>query len=172
MNASGPCGPSVPGSTRVTASLTLGAGILLFVAIGALWLHDRSRLWEEPRWHSGRFELIARPAAGAAGDGELWLVAVNPDCGHCAGSLANAAAVRDRRADDTGLHALIVDQPGRPARDVFRGHDVDVVWWDEHGVWRRRWGHRVYGEVLRFDASGRYLGTWPPEQVARNVPDP
>ncbi len=38
-----------------------------------------------------------------------------------------------------------------------------AVWWDARGDWRRRWGHRVYGEVMSCDRAGRFLGTRPPE---------
>jgi hypothetical protein len=32
-------------------------------------------------------------------------------------------------------------------------------------VWRERWGHRLYGELLVFDRDGRLLETRPPRRL-------
>lgn len=175
MNGGAAAARDAAPAARIAASVLLGACLVLFAAIGVSWLRDRARDWEEPRWNPARFTRIDRAptrAAARAPDAELWVVVVNPDCGHCAQSLHDAALVRGRRSDDPSLRALIVDQARRPPHDVFRVPGVESVWWDEHAVWRKSWGHRVYGEVLRFDAGGRFLETWSPERVARDVPDP
>ena len=57
------------------------------------------------------------------------------------------------------LIALIVDARRRPGADLLRAIPRLPVWWDRDGVWRRRWGHRLYGELIEFDPAGRYLRT-------------
>ena len=39
---------------------------------------------------------------------------------------------------------------------------ADETRWDSSQHWRRRWGHRVYGEVLCFEPDGRLRRTLPP----------
>jgi hypothetical protein len=161
---------------RVAAGALIGVCVAVLIALGALWWRDRTRVWETPVWNDATFTRIDRAvresAAALDPERETWVVAVNPDCGHCDQSLRNAGLVAARRGDVARLEALIVDRKSRPSPSVFGNGRLDAVWWDERQVWRGRWGHRVYGEVLRFDAGGRCLGTWPPEQVERDVPDP
>jgi len=57
---------------------------------------------------------------------------------------------------------LIVDQEREPSPRSVAMLRAETVWWDRAGVWRGRWGHRLYGELLRFDASGKYVETLPP----------
>lgn len=161
---------------RVAAGAFIGVSFAALIALGALWWSDRTQVWETPVWNETSFVLVHRagqtsPASFDAAR-ETWVVAVNPDCGHCEQSLRNAELVASRRGDSPALHALIVDQGSRPPRTVFGRRRLDAVWWDERRMWRKRWGHRVYGEVLRFDDDGRLIGTWAPEQVERDVPNP
>jgi hypothetical protein len=53
--------------------------------------------------------------------------------------------------------ALVVDSRAQPALHRAETLRVDELWWDAQGVWRHRWGHRLYGELMRFDAEGRLL---------------
>lgn len=128
------------------------AGVAL-AALGWLWHLDRARLWQTPGLGAPLVLVCAATADSSAG---TWLVAVNPDCAHCLQALARLAA-RPRRG--LRLGALIVDTPRRPGRATVAALHVAPLWWDERGDWRRRWGHRVYGEVLCFDPRGRYVNT-------------
>lgn len=123
------------------------------VALGWLWHVDRTHPWETPGL--GAPLVLVRPGT-ADSSGGTWLVAVNPECPHCAEALARLAA-RPRRG--VRLGALIVDTPRRPGAATLAALPAAPVWWDAPGDWRRRWGHRVYGEVLCFDPRGRYLHT-------------
>jgi hypothetical protein len=122
-------------------------------ALGWLWHLDRARIWQTPRLGAPLVLMCAATADSSAG---TWLVAVNPDCAHCLQTLARLVA-RPRRGLRVG--ALIVDTPRRPAAATVAPLRATPLWWDERGDWRRRWGHRVYGEVLCFDPRGRYVST-------------
>ncbi len=128
----------------------VGAGL---VALGWLWHLDRTRVWEMPRLGPPLVLLRAVSPASAA---TTWLVAVNPDCPHCLDVLARLAA---RPATGVRVGALIVDSPRRPSTSTLDALPGAPIWWDATNEWRRRWGHRVYGEVMRFDPRGRYLST-------------
>ena len=67
------------------------------------------------------------------------------------------------------LIALIVDTPARPDARALRAIPPVPVWWDRGGVWRRRWGHRLYGELIQFDASGCFVQTLAAEEVLRRA---
>jgi hypothetical protein len=86
---------------------------------------------------------------------------MNPLCPHCREHLARAVAAQ-ARPRGARLGILVVDSPKPPAAAPLANVAVDGMWWDARDAWRRRWGHRVYGEVLVFDGSGRYLRTLPP----------
>ena len=101
------------------------------------------------------------PRAGAQSRG-LELVPVNLQCPHCLRSLRALRASCDPPNDCADLVVLLVDLRARPAAALVESLGVARVWWDRRGIWRHRWGHRIYGEVVRFDAAGRYLGTSPP----------
>ena len=136
------------------------AGLVLVAALaglGWLWRLDRTRAWQSPGI-GPPLELLRAAPPGPGG--ETWLVAVNPECVHCRQALARLVA-RAR----PGLHvgALVIDTPRCPGPAVVATLRCAPVWWDRKGDWRRRWGHRVYGETLCFDARGRYLRTRPPE---------
>ncbi len=132
----------------------------LVLALGLSWAHDRMAPWSEPRFEPAQFVAVGPPPA-IDGARELWLIAVNPLCPHCRQHLARAAAALPR-GSGTRLGILLVDTPKLPAAPAFANVVVDGMWWDVRDTWRRRWGHRVYGEVLVFDGGGRYLRTLPP----------
>lgn len=140
------------------SSLVAVASVAMLALYG-LWHRDRSKNWDEPRWSAGEF--VPLRAASLEGARELWLIPVNPRCPHCRGHLAHAAAALKRGAG-ARLGILLVDTPQPPAASAFASVAVDGLWWDARETWRRRWGHRVYGEVLVFDAAGRYMRTMPP----------
>jgi hypothetical protein len=132
-------------------------------ALGWLWHVDRARIWDTPELGAPLVRLGAAPADTVGDTGpavDTWLVAVNPDCPHCLQALA-ALRARPRRGVRVG--ALIVDTPRRPGAASLAALGAVPLWWDERGAWRRRWGHRVYGEVLCFDRQGRYLRTRLPD---------
>jgi hypothetical protein len=146
--------------------IALGAlmlGSLLALAVG--WRLDRLRHWESPRLDRAGLVLLAADGIAPAAE-ETWLVAVHPACPHCLQSLARMRAARRQAPRWVRLAALIVDAPRRPPSGLAQTLAVDRVWWDSTGVWRRRWGHRIYGEVLRFDVAGRYWRTDTPLSAA------
>ncbi|HKQ58690.1 MAG TPA: hypothetical protein VJY35_12545 [Candidatus Eisenbacteria bacterium] len=116
------------------------------LALGGLWLADRGRRWEEPHWPDPSFVALR----GAPAQGPIRVIAVNPSCSRCLESLRIRAGADDRVA-------LIVDTPRRPGVEMLRAIPAVAVVWDRGGVWRARWGHRVYGEILDFDAAGRLV---------------
>ena len=128
-------------------------GLAAFAALGWLWHVDRTRLWQTPGLGAPLVLVRAATVDSSAG---TWLVAVNPDCPHCLQALARLIA---RPRPGLRVGALVVDTPRRPGAAVLAALRVAPLWWDARGDWRRRWGHRVYGQVLCFDPGGRYLGT-------------
>jgi hypothetical protein len=122
-------------------------------ALGWLWHLDRTRVWQTPGLGA---PLVLVGAARGDSSAGTWLVAVNPDCPHCRQALVRLAA---HRRPGVRVGALIVDTPRRPGAATLAALPAAPVWWDAQGDWRRRWGHRVYGEVLCFDPRGRYLRT-------------
>jgi hypothetical protein len=136
--------------------LLLGASVLL---LGVAWRRDGATRWERPRWDRARFTALR---TGPGEPAAVWLVPVNLLCAHCQTSLERVAARRDLAAGPVRVVALVVDTPRRPASPACASLPADEVWWDSGQIWRHRWGHRVYGEIVRFDARGRYLGTTAP----------
>ena len=128
------------------------------LSLGLVWLADRGRTWERPRWEVARFEpILVRATPGEP----RWsrVVAIQPACPHCLAGLAALVERRGAGGDSLRLVALVVDWPRRPGERFARSLRVDEVWWDEHAVWRRRWGRRVYGETYVFDRRGRMLAS-------------
>jgi hypothetical protein len=135
---------------------------VVFVFLGTVWAVDRGRRWDRPRLAAGRFESLGGPLAMPAGSRGILLVPLNPGCPHCLASwhrLMEACPGEPRCEDRV---ALLVDVKQRPPAALLARLRGRAVWWDRRGVWRARWGHRVYGERMRFDGSGSYLGTSPP----------
>ncbi len=93
---------------------------------------------------------------------ETWAVAVNPGCALCRGSLARGLAVRGLAGAPVRLAVLVVDTPRRPSSATLASLAADEFRWDSAGAWRHRWGHRIYGELLCFDRSGRLVRTIAP----------
>jgi hypothetical protein len=144
---------SAAGCRRVLAGSGLALGLAGFAALGWLWRLDRTRVRETPWLGEPLVLLRACPVAPAA---RTWLVAVNPDCPHCRQVLAGLVS-----APPPGVRvgALIVDTGRPPSALTMRSLPGAPIWWDASNAWRRRWGHRVYGEVIRFDTAGRYAST-------------
>ena len=137
----------------------IGGAVCALIALGVVWHRDRARRWAEPRLAAP--EIVALVPASLEGAHELWLVALNPLCPHCRQHVARTAeAARARLGVRIGV--LVVDTPKPPTADALASLGVDGLWWDARGTWRRRWGHRVYGEVMVFDGAGRYVRTLPP----------
>jgi len=130
--------------------------LVLVAGMGAWWWIDRATVYERPRWDEASFEAIAE-AHAARTAAETWVVAVNPSCAHC---LAGMSALADTLGSAPGaprLFVLVVDTAARPAKRSLSHPRLDGVFWDREGVWRARWGHRMYGEILRFDAAGDWI---------------
>jgi hypothetical protein len=165
------------------ATRALPARVAL-LSIGALaaaglgwWRADRAREWETPAWDARAFvRLDADGDATAGGDARtsgdarasavaprtdlpIWVIPVNPACPHCVSDLASAVSARNRTRAPVRLIALIVDTAAPPAGRALMRLPADAIHWDKDGVWRGRWGHRVYGEALTFTPGGRYVRT-------------
>lgn len=144
---------------RVAGRAALAMAAAALVLLAAAWAADRSRRWEQPRWSAERFVALELRNRSARSSTRLSVVPVNLHCPHCVASLASVA--RDPACGDTcsAVVALIVDSPAPPGRAAVARLPGEEIWWDRRGIWRGRWGHRIYGEVIHFDASGRYLFT-------------
>ncbi len=151
------------------AVLALGLAGSLWIALGVAWWRDRSHEWETPRWDPSRFTRVPVAASAAAepagrgphGTPETWVIAVNLHCPHCVTRLNGLARDCSGDRDCAPLLALIVDSPRSPSPEQVRHLPVHQVWWDSREIWRKRWGHRAYGEVMRFGGDGRYRGLLP-----------
>jgi hypothetical protein len=143
---------------RVALLLSLA----IFLAIGMWWWRDRTRHYETPRWEAARFVMLRPPVPAA---GPAWMVAVNPECSHCRARLADLLRRGSARAAGAGLGVLLVDTPHRPD-SLDDGDRLEAgVWWDSLGVWRARWGHRVYGETMVFSGDGTLVRVIRPESA-------
>ncbi len=143
-----------PGLGRVQVAINRVALVLsavILAAIGIAWGYDRTRHWEAPRWDGSRFVTLAAPAGAARA---TWMVVVNPDCMHCRARLAELLRRPRDPARDAALGVLLVDVPHRPPPPDDPDRLDGGLYWDSLGVWRSRWGHRVYGEVLVFAPDG------------------
>lgn len=151
-----------PRRTARGPAATLGFLVLLFVALGITWGLSRIQYRERPRWDEAAFPALGAALGAPEGWSERWVVAVHPGCPHCHTSLESVAAARDRDAPPIRTTALIVDAPRTPPDSVVADLPADETRWDADGRWRRRWGHRVYGEVMCFDGEGRLRRLLPP----------
>ncbi len=105
---------------------------------------------------------------GAATDtAETWVVAFHPLCRHCAESLERTTRRAAAEPGRPHVVLLVIDAGRVLAESAASRHATLPVWWDARQVWRRRWGHRVYGEVLRFGPDGAYRGLLRPAGVER-----
>lgn len=129
----------------------LGLALVIFVAIGVFWWRDRTRVREAPRWDPARFAEVSPPEGPAR---LKWIVAVNPDCSHCRARLAELLRHPRDPLRGPALGVLLVDLDRRPAPLESSSRLEAGAWWDSAAVWRQRWGHRVYGEVLVFAPDG------------------
>jgi hypothetical protein len=132
----------------------------IFVGLGTLgwvWMVERTRERPAPHLDAAEFEPVAAPAGDAAPGAEHWLIAVNPACVHCASSVSIARRRASSAASAPRLTVLVVDTRSRPGAPVTEMFPDAEIWWDRRSVWRRRWGYRIYGEVLCFTASGEYV---------------
>jgi hypothetical protein len=148
--------------------LAVVLAVVLIAALGAWWARERSQPRATPRWDTSRFAPVSAanptPPAGA----ERWVVAVNLQCPHCQQHLAWLRERVAAREHPPLIGALIVDQPTRPDSIAF-GPLGAGVWWDSAQVWRGRWKRGMYGETIRFDAAGRWLGYAPGGMVPDSV---
>jgi hypothetical protein len=149
---------------RITALAGWGLLIAVLAATAVFWQHDRARAWPAPRWDPRwfvRLDPTARalaPVAAAADSGESWVVAFQPLCSHCAESLDRAERRAAVGASHPRIIVLAIDCSRALAADLARRHPGHALFWDARQVWRERWGHRLYGEVLRFGGDGSYRG--------------
>jgi hypothetical protein len=144
---------------RFAAHLLAGLFLTGTLALGWAWHRDRSRQWEEPRWTPEAFVPLRGGQGAVRGGRDTWMVTVNLHCPRCLATLRRIAAAQDGNPDTAQLAALIVDTPARPGPEAVRRLPPMPVWWDRDGLWKRRWGHRLYGELIQFDPGGRCLGT-------------
>ena len=145
---------------RMFGCLAMSVVLALVAGMGTWWWIDRATVYERPRWEPASFEAIA-DARAARTAAETWVVAVNPACAHCMAGMTELADTLAVAPGAPRLFALIVDTAARP-RELSRSRSLshprlDGVFWDREGVWRARWGHRMYGEILRFDAAGDWI---------------
>lgn len=149
-----------PGPLQVAINRgALALAVLLFAAIVVVAVRERARTYETPRWDPARFARL-RPAD--APHDTMWMVMVNPDCLHCRARLADLLRRDAARRSDAALGVLLIDTP-RPDSLELPARFPAGVWWDSTQVWRRRWGHRTYGEVLVFGPGGALARTVPPD---------
>jgi hypothetical protein len=139
------------------------------LALGWAWHRDRTDHWEEPEWPDDRFVGLRAGQRSDPGGLATWMVPVNPRCPRCLAMLRRLHVGWARRARPERLIALIVDVPRHPSADLLRAIPALPVWWDRDEVWRKRWGHRLYGELIEFDRSGRYLRTVSAHEVLRRL---
>ncbi len=157
---------------RIAMNLAAAAALAAALLLGALWLGDRAHRWERPRWEGGSFVPL-RAGPRVVGEAQpLWVVPVNPRCRHCLTTLRRLHVAWARQARPEELIALIVDTRARPPAALLRAVPPVPVWWDRRGIWRRRWGHRLYGELIQFDATGRFVRTAAAGEVLRSARRP
>jgi hypothetical protein len=149
-------------SVRIAISIVLSLALLAFIGLGVLWLLDRTRPRETPRWSDAAFVPLHEAPGAPEGWSERWTVALHPGCPHCRASLAALAGARDRSGAPIRLTALLVDVSSPPPDSALARLEADETWWDAENRWRRRWGHRVYGETFCFDTAGTLTRLLPP----------
>ena len=145
--------------SRIASSAVMGLALAAGLALAWAWHRDRAHPWEKPSWGEDRFVRLSVGQRADSGRPATWMMPVNPRCPHCLATLRYLYEEWLKHARSVRLVALIVDAPARPGMTVMRAMPPLAVWWDRDGVWRKRWGHRLYGELIEFDPAGRYLRT-------------
>lgn len=98
------------------------------------------------------------------------MLVVNPSCPHCTRQIRDFLAFGERMTARPTLALLVVDERRPPDPRAFE-RGADQIWWDSRDLWRGEWGHRVYGELLRFDRRGFLVEALSPAQIGASVPD-
>jgi hypothetical protein len=148
---------SAPLALRIAAwcGWALIAGSL--AALAVLLVRDHAHEWDAPRWDPARFTVLR--AQRHRRHAETWALAFQPLCPHCHEGLGRVLKAAARAPSRPEVALLVIDASRDLADRAALTSPGLTVWWDEHQTWRRRWGHRLYGEVLRFDAGGRFRGS-------------
>jgi hypothetical protein len=146
---------------RGVINAVVGVIALATIALGGLWAADRAKRWDAPRWTGTDFEPLRAPRAAGA----RWMFVLNPACANCMATLHGLESVGWSGPGPVAV--LIVDTPSRPGREDLDRIATQEVWWDRDNLWRERWGHRLYGEALYFDAGGRLVTTVAAGSVSR-----
>lgn len=157
---------------RLAARVVVGLGAVALAALAWAWRADRARAYATPRWDPSQFVTLR---GGATNGEETWVVAFHPGCGHCEESLERVESLCSAVSPRPRIVALLIDVPRATAKRAAPRVAADAVLWDARSVWRSAWGHRIYGEVLRFAAGGRLLGTLARDDssgIARSLPRP
>jgi hypothetical protein len=139
--------------------IALTAAMVLFTALAVFWTWRRFQPDPSVHFDPARFAVLDPPASAPD---ERWVVAVNPACPHCREHLADLAHAVAGTPEHTRIAALVVDTEQRPDTLALGALAPAGVWWDSAQVWRREWGHGVYGEVLHFTGGGALRATHPP----------
>lgn len=150
---------------RATTNLAAAMVTIAVLLLGGWWLADRAHQWERPEWRHRTFVRLRGEAHTVPTGAPTWVVAVNLRCPDCLGTLTRLHADWERRGRQQHLVSLIVDTPSRPGAEALRALPTSQVWWDRNGIWRRRWGHRLYGELMQFDESGRLMRTLQADEI-------
>jgi len=158
-------------SSSLRRGLLVGLGLpaSAFLALGVVWATTRLQPHPLPRWDERGFVPLRSAPGGPEMWFERWVVAVHPGCPHCRSSLGHLAHARDRMAARVRIAALVVDAPAAPPDSAVAHWPADEVLWDVAGRWRASWGHRIYGEVLCFDATNQLIRQLAPLATAEDA---
>ena len=154
---------------RWVVDVAAGVAFVLVALLAGWWATDRARRWELPRWSSESFELLLAAPNDEPHGPRRWAVATNPRCGHCVATAWRLYDAREGEPWPAELVALIVDTPERPDVGTLLRLPPIPLWWDRENQWRKRWGHRLYGEVLEFDAAGLHVRTLDASEALQGV---
>jgi hypothetical protein len=156
---------------RSAIDVAAGVAVLAVLALGAMWLGDRAHRWESPTWPRREFVRLRARTGPDDATRATCVIPVNPRCPRCMRMLSSIHATWDAQRPAT-LVALIVDSSRRPRPETVAGFPPIEVWWDRDGIWRHRWGHRLYGELIEFDGHGRLTRTVTIPDLARRPSAP